>query len=133
MNCDQMPAEPKAPGSHQLKSLNGDQMKKYEDQLKRQRPVLVGHNQFHDLCFLYEKFIGDLPSSLGDFKDQIRHLFPRLVDTKYLGSKGEHSMIADETLTNSKPITTYRSPALLSFEKGREISQNLNPDFTESC
>ena len=57
-----------------------------EAKLRCHRPVLVGHNSFHDLCFLYEKFLRPLPESLAAFKRDLGHFFPRVIDTKYLAT-----------------------------------------------
>ncbi|KAK2045643.1 hypothetical protein LZ31DRAFT_593922 [Colletotrichum somersetense] len=40
-----------------------------EDKLKESRPIIVGHNQFMDLLFLYNTFIDDLPDTLPDTLD----------------------------------------------------------------
>lgn len=73
-------------------------IKRYEAMLKVGRPILVGHNQFYDLCFIYRAFIGPLPSTSGAFSREIHRLFPRIVDTKHLASRGDHSMVADDSL-----------------------------------
>jgi poly(A)-specific ribonuclease len=54
------------------------------DKLKRKRPVLVGHNCFTDLIYLYSTFIGKLPETVGEFGLRIHDLFPVIVDTKYM-------------------------------------------------
>lgn len=55
-------------------------------QLKKNRPVLVGHNMFSDLLFLYSCFIGPLPDTLQEFNTVIHGLFPMLADTKYMAT-----------------------------------------------
>lgn len=52
--------------------------------LKKKRPVLVGHNCFTDLIYLYSSFIATLPDTVEEFLLQIHELFPMVVDTKYL-------------------------------------------------
>ncbi|KAE9990704.1 hypothetical protein EG327_001051 [Venturia inaequalis] len=54
--------------------------------LKTRRPVLVGHNLFTDLIYLYHSFIGKLPDTVSEFRTRIHDLFPTIVDTKYLAT-----------------------------------------------
>lgn len=60
--------------------------------LKEKQHVIVGHNLFTDLCFLYKTFIGDLPAGVGDFQSQIHSLFPFVIDTKYLATYNSDAM-----------------------------------------
>ncbi|TQN73348.1 Poly(A)-specific ribonuclease PARN [Colletotrichum shisoi] len=71
-----------------------DALKTIEDQLKRSRPVIVGHNQFMDLLFLYNTFVDDLPATLDDFLAKIHELFPYILDTKLMAIK--HQAIEGE-------------------------------------
>lgn len=73
-------------------------LNRYEAMLRAEQPILVGHNQFYDLCFIYQTFIGQLPPSQEAFRQEIHRLFPRMVDTKHLASRGGHSMVADDSL-----------------------------------
>ncbi|KAJ5638484.1 hypothetical protein N7528_000874 [Penicillium herquei] len=54
--------------------------------LKKNRPILVGHNCFLDLIFLYRSFVGPLPDTLGEFQTLIHDTFPIVIDTKYLAT-----------------------------------------------
>ncbi|KAJ5714761.1 uncharacterized protein N7483_011942 [Penicillium malachiteum] len=54
--------------------------------LKKNRPILVGHNCFLDLMFLYRSFIGPLPDTFGEFQTLIHAAFPMVIDTKYLAT-----------------------------------------------
>ncbi|OXB71799.1 UNVERIFIED_CONTAM: hypothetical protein H355_015668 [Colinus virginianus] len=49
--------------------------------VKAKKP-LVGHNMLMDLCHLHDKFYNPLPESYEEFKRNIHHLFPVLIDTK---------------------------------------------------
>ncbi|KAI5361993.1 Putative ribonuclease CAF1, ribonuclease H-like superfamily [Septoria linicola] len=46
--------------------------------------ILVGHNCFLDLVYIYRTFIGDLPDTVEDFQKKLHKLFPVIVDTKYM-------------------------------------------------
>jgi poly(A)-specific ribonuclease len=58
----------------------------FRQQLKRCRPVLVGHNLFIDLIYFCECFFGNLPERVEDFVDFVHELFPLLIDTKYMAT-----------------------------------------------
>lgn len=66
--------------------------------LKQNRPVLVGHNMFFDLLFLYRCFIGPLPNTLQEFNALIHEMFPTLADTKYLATHDCGVLARDSSL-----------------------------------
>ncbi|RYP15225.1 hypothetical protein DL765_005864 [Monosporascus sp. GIB2] len=55
---------------------------KCEESLQKNRQIIVGHNLFHDLVFIYRRFFGPLPEKLDDFLVEIHKLFPGVADTK---------------------------------------------------
>ena len=59
-------------------------METLRTELPARRPVLVGHNMFMDLIFMYKTFFGPLPDKVEDFAKAIHELFPMIVDTKFL-------------------------------------------------
>lgn len=48
--------------------------------------VLVGHNCFIDLIYIYRTFIGALPDTVEEFQHKLHNLWPTIVDTKYLAT-----------------------------------------------
>ncbi|KAF1344607.1 ribonuclease H-like domain-containing protein [Delphinella strobiligena] len=54
--------------------------------LHNKKSVLVGHNLFLDLIYLYKAFIGPLPDSVDQFIDLIHDMFPMVIDTKYMAT-----------------------------------------------
>ncbi|KAI1313681.1 CAF1-domain-containing protein [Xylaria venustula] len=64
-------------------------MTKVESHLKNKRSILVGHNLFYDLAFIYRTFFGTLPETVDEFLSTIHQLFPRIVDTNYMFSQGQ--------------------------------------------
>ncbi|GAB7333548.1 hypothetical protein MBLNU13_g05124t1 [Cladosporium sp. NU13] len=53
----------------------------------RNRPrVLVGHNCFLDLVYLYKAFIGSLPETVEEFTTEIHNRWPTIIDTKYMAT-----------------------------------------------
>lgn len=69
-----------------------------ESRLKKCRPVIVGHNMLWDLCFLFKTFVGPLPESLDTFQRLVKDNLPKIVDTKYLCTRGGHEMMPDQSL-----------------------------------
>ncbi|KAE8134383.1 ribonuclease H-like domain-containing protein [Aspergillus pseudotamarii] len=57
-----------------------------QQRLKSHRPVLVGHNLFTDVVYLYRCFFGPLPDKLDQFQAIIQEMFPILMDTKYMAT-----------------------------------------------
>ncbi|KAK6439834.1 hypothetical protein LTR95_003952 [Oleoguttula sp. CCFEE 5521] len=53
----------------------------------RDRPrVMVGHNCFLDLVYIYRTFIGPLPDSVDEFSKLMHKHWPLIVDTKYMAT-----------------------------------------------
>lgn len=53
----------------------------------RNRPrVMVGHNCFLDLVYLYKTFVGRLPETVTEFAREINKRWPVIVDTKYMAT-----------------------------------------------
>lgn len=48
--------------------------------------VLVGHNCFLDMVYIYKTFIGSLPELVEDFQRQLHEIWPVIVDTKYMST-----------------------------------------------
>jgi poly(A)-specific ribonuclease len=55
--------------------------------LQSKRRVLVGHNLFTDLIFVYKTFVGNLPDSVVEFQQKVHALFPSVIDTKYMATQ----------------------------------------------
>ncbi|KAG0647744.1 ABA hypersensitive germination 2 [Hyphodiscus hymeniophilus] len=69
--------------------------KKFEKvkiKLQKKEHVLVGHNLFTDLVYIYKAFVGPLPVNVEDFQSRIHDLFPIVFDTKYIVTEGHNSM-----------------------------------------
>lgn len=81
--------------------------------LKHQQAVLVGHNMFTDLVYLYRTFIGELPETLQEFRVAIHELFPRIVDTKYLATYNGGDLNASPTLQEiAEGLETQELPGI---------------------
>jgi poly(A)-specific ribonuclease len=71
--------------------------------LESHKPVLVGHNAFGDLIYLYQNFLGDLPDTVEEFGSLIRGIFPVVVDTKYMATHDSGSATSsslDQIMSN---------------------------------
>ncbi|KUI65684.1 Poly(A)-specific ribonuclease PARN [Cytospora mali] len=88
-------------------------LKEYERRLRNQSPVFVGHNLLWDLCFLHNTFVGSLPEKVEDFTTIMRERLPRIVDTKYLFTRGGHEMLPDQNLTECfAAVNTDKHPVV---------------------
>ena len=54
------------------------------DLMTRLRKPLIFHNGLHDIMYIYNSFIADLPEDADDFKSEITRLFPQIYDTRQL-------------------------------------------------
>ncbi|OAA54131.1 caf1 family ribonuclease [Niveomyces insectorum RCEF 264] len=81
------------PSAHDATYTIQSQLRDCEKKLKSKTPVLIGHNMFLDMCFLYEAFVEPLPGTLDEFKHEIHKLFPRIIDTKALIASRSHNMM----------------------------------------
>ncbi|KAF7891512.1 uncharacterized protein EAF02_001837 [Botrytis sinoallii] len=94
------------------------ELAKVTKKLKEKQHVIVGHNLFTDLCFLYKTFIGDLPAGVGDFQSQIHSLFPFVIDTKYLATYNSDAMKPRVNLKELLiPFQKIHMPLILLHEK----------------
>lgn len=88
-------------------------LKEYERRLRNQSPIFVGHNLLWDLCFLHSTFVGTLPEKVEDFRTIVRERLPRIVDTKYLFTRGGHEMLPDQNLAECfATVKTEKWPAV---------------------
>ena len=82
---------PRTSGHGHTHWIDTKQLQRDFDMLKTKlaskRTVLVGHNLFMDLIYLYHTFLGVLPDKVEDFQQRIHELFPFIVDTKYLATQ----------------------------------------------
>ncbi|KAL1961158.1 hypothetical protein VTO42DRAFT_3103 [Malbranchea cinnamomea] len=85
------------------------------EKLKRKRPVLVGHNLFVDLAYLYRTFIGPLPDKVEEFQREIHSLLPLVVDTKYMATHDCVSSKASSSLEDvSASLSQRKTPVFVT-------------------
>ena len=87
-----------------------------QDKMTGRRPVLVGHNLFIDLIYLYHTFIGPLPETVEEHATNIHKLFPRVIDTKFMATQNSGRIKPDSSLDgleDSLPKQTY--PIMCTF------------------
>lgn len=85
--------------------------------LKKHRPVIVGHNMFTDIVYLYRTFVGPLPDTLEAFNEKLHELCPRIVDTKYLATHDEGDLNASPTLEEiAKGLQKQHLPIIVTHE-----------------
>ncbi|KAL7626915.1 hypothetical protein AAE478_003689 [Parahypoxylon ruwenzoriense] len=105
-----------------------------EVNLKKTRPILVGHNLFQDLAFIYNTFFEPLPSGVDAFLAKIHELFPRIVDTKYMNTRGKHMMKPDQSLRDLGDFYAKRRFPVISHELdlGYSIARSHHAGFDSS-
>ncbi|KAI1384634.1 CAF1-domain-containing protein [Hypoxylon trugodes] len=87
------------PGTGPIKELNKQfDFYQCEASLKESRPILIGHNIFQDLAFIYQTFFEPLPPGFGDFLTKVHGLFPRIADTKFMYQSNNHITIRNQSL-----------------------------------
>ncbi|KAK3985545.1 ribonuclease H-like domain-containing protein [Cladorrhinum sp. PSN332] len=72
-------------------------LQRYEKKRRERPPIIVGHNQYLDLCFLYQTFVEDLPPMFAEFQFNAKVIWPQLVDTKHMAMElgfGKHLNLA---------------------------------------
>ncbi|KAJ4369424.1 hypothetical protein N0V86_009256 [Didymella sp. IMI 355093] len=85
--------------------------------LRKNRPVIVGHNMFTDIVYLYRTFVGPLPDTLAAFNESLHDLCPRIVDTKYLATHDEGDLNASPTLEDiARGLQKQRLPEIVTHE-----------------
>lgn len=99
--------------------LKGQTPKKFLDNLQvklRERgKVLVGHNCFGDLIYIYQCFIGPLPDRVEDFAAEMNMLCPAIFDTKHIASfamrGGDTSLGSVESLMQEEKLPLITVPS----------------------
>ncbi|KAF4624877.1 hypothetical protein G7Y89_g13293 [Cudoniella acicularis] len=86
--------------------------------LQNKKHIIVGHNLFTDLGFIYNTFIGLLPHNVKHFQQDIHELFPQIIDTKYLATHGHDSMNPRAGLKELlEPFKKVHTPLIVLHEK----------------
>ncbi|KAK4230841.1 ribonuclease H-like domain-containing protein [Podospora fimiseda] len=96
-------------------------LQRYEKKRRERPPILVGHNQYFDLCFLYQTFVGNLPPTFAEFKSRAKILWPQLVDTKHMAMElgfGNHVNLSrlHQILSNQKGSFSLESEIIESID-----------------
>ncbi|KAH7348346.1 ribonuclease H-like domain-containing protein [Rhexocercosporidium sp. MPI-PUGE-AT-0058] len=85
--------------------------------LRRKKHIIVGHNLFADLAFLFRTFIGHLPVNVKHFQEDIHALFPYVIDTKYVATYGNDAMNPRSNLKELlAPFRKIHVPLILLHE-----------------
>ena len=79
--------------------------------LKDKRTVLVGHNVFMDLMYLYACFFGPLPSTVTQFSKEISKLFPNVIDTKYMATHNSLNVSLEQSSLPELSLKLEHTPS----------------------
>ncbi|KAM3070140.1 hypothetical protein ACMFMG_003825 [Clarireedia jacksonii] len=119
------PASPEEDTSAKRAELRAE-LEDLTRRLKEKDHVIVGHNLFTDLCFLYKTFIGKLPAGVNDFQSQIHTLFPIVIDTKYLATYGNNSMNPRSNLQELMvPFQRIHRPLIVLHEEHNSYGSTI--------
>jgi poly(A)-specific ribonuclease len=82
------------------------------------RHLIVGHNLFMDLAFLYKTFVGPLPKNVREFQRKVNDFFPMVIDTKYMATKDAGPMGPRHNLKELlAPFRKIHTPLIVLEEK----------------
>ncbi|KAL9097483.1 MAG: hypothetical protein Q9165_000379 [Trypethelium subeluteriae] len=87
-----------------------------KDLMKMRRPILVGHNLFIDLIYLYRTFLGPLPQTVEEYASIIHRLFPRVMDTKYIATHNVGRIKPDSSLDSLHMVLSVTHPAHKKYD-----------------
>ena len=59
---------------------------------------IIGHNMIYDIIYVYNQFVGDLPSTYTEFSQCWFNLFPLTYDTKVLSFKAQYTSFSKTIL-----------------------------------
>ena len=97
--------------------------------LQKKKHILVGHNVFIDLGFLYKTFIGNLPATVENFQAEIHELFPTVFDTKYLATHNNDSMNPQANLKDLlAPFRKVHVPLIVLHEHHTAYGASLGKE-----
>jgi DNA polymerase III epsilon subunit-like protein len=97
--------------------------------LNRKKHVIVGHNLFMDLAFIYKTFIGALPAKVGHFQQMVHEHFPSIIDTKYLATHETNAMNPQTNLKELlEPFKKVRVPLVVLHEHHTAYSDAYGKD-----
>ncbi|CAG8971782.1 hypothetical protein HYALB_00001891 [Hymenoscyphus albidus] len=95
--------------------------------LKTKQQILVGHNLFTDLAFIYKTFVGTLPVNVRHFQEDIHDLFPIIYDTKYLATQTEEFAHARSGLKELlEPFKKIHQPLIILHESHTRYGSEMD-------
>lgn len=113
---------------HQLSSTSRE-LKQVTETLRNKTHVIVGHNLFSDLGFIYNTFIGSLPAKVCHFQECMNELFPVVIDTKYLATHNADSMNPRTGLKDTLELfRNVHIPLICLHEKHTTYGTGLGKD-----
>lgn len=97
--------------------------------IEKKDHILVGHNLFTDLIFLYDTFFGQLPDLVEEFQEAIHELFPTILDTKYISTEGDNAMSGRSGLKEIlAPFLKVQTPLIVLHEQHTSYGALMGKD-----
>lgn len=100
-----------------LETINKN-IQEVKEALKSKLRVLVGHNLFNDLIFLYRTFVGTLPHEVSEFSHLIHELFPQVYDTKYMATQEGSSTQSNSSLRDIRDGLQLQQKPIIVLAEG---------------
>lgn len=102
--------------------------------LRKHRTVLVGHNLFIDLVYFYACFIGKLPDQVELFQDAMHHIFPIIIDTKYLATHdNDNSPMSRSSLEELDEALSEHPVPLIGESNGTSRGSRTLKELFQKC
>ncbi|KAK6582251.1 hypothetical protein PZA11_004659 [Diplocarpon coronariae] len=107
-----------APDSEEQRARVQAELASITSLIRTKKHILVGHNLFADLAFLFATFVGHLPVNVKHFQEDIHALFPHVIDTKFVASYGTDAMNPRVGLKDLlAPLRKIHVPLIVLHEK----------------
>ena len=101
------------------------ELKTVIEALRIKKPIIIGHNLFTDLGFLYSTFVGKLPQDVHHFQAEIHERFPLVFDTKYIATEGVDTNARQGLKDLLEPFKDVHMPLLLLHESHTSYSASF--------
>ncbi|XP_034248120.1 poly(A)-specific ribonuclease PARN-like isoform X2 [Thrips palmi] len=80
--------------------------------------LVIGHNCFLDVCHMVNRFRYSLPSNYDNFKELVHHIFPRVLDTKYMSIAAQFKELIPSNVLGHMRGTLSEAPFEMPIVEG---------------
>ena len=94
--------------------------------MRRNPRILVGHNCFLDLVYIYRTFIGELPDTVEEFQEKVNHLWPMIIDTKYMSTHNCGDVNPASSLEQIASLLSAQPTPVMEVDKEHKKYQGVD-------